>query len=491
MLFNSVEFLIFFPVVVLLYFIIPNKYRYIWLLISSYFFYMCWNAKYALLLLFSTAVTYACGLLINKYRNNKKLKKTFVATSLFLNLGILFTFKYFNFIVDNINRVLSAFHLQLLSPSFDVVLPVGISFYIFQALGYTIDVYRNEVKVERNFLRYALFVSFFPQLVAGPIERSKNLLSQFYEKHVFEFKKVIDGLLLMIYGLFLKIVVADRIAVVVDTIFNNYPTYNGFYIVIGAFLFAFQIYCDFSGYSTIAIGAARVMGFELMNNFKSPYFAKSVSEFWRRWHISLSTWFRDYLYIPLGGNRKGKIRKYLNIMIVFLVSGLWHGASWSFVVWGGLNGLFQVIGDSTKRARDYIVSKLHINRDTTGHRWIQIIATFIMVDFTWIFFRANGIKNAISMVKSIFSVNNLGILFDESLFKLGLARKEFQFMLLSIVFIMIIDYLKYKGFNIMEWFHKQNYLFKCLITILLIIVILIFGRYGSVYDKNNFIYFQF
>lgn len=343
MLFNSYNFLIFFPIVVLIYFLIPHKIRYIWLLIASYYFYMCWNAKYALILLFSTVITYASGLLITRAnkiiddKNKVKWKKIFVTLSFVINLSILFIFKYFGFAVENINKILTNLNMNILNPSFDVVLPVGISFYIFQALSYTVDVYREDVKAEKNFLKYALFVSFFPQLVAGPIERSKNLLNQMNEKHYFDAQRVKDGLLLMIWGGFQKIVIADRVAIVVNTVFNNYPQYEGMYIIVAAILFAFQIYCDFSGYSIIAMGAAKVMGFKLMENFNCPYFSQSVGEFWRRWHISLSTWFRDYLYIPLGGNRKGKLRKYINLMIVFIVSGLWHGANWSFVIWGALN----------------------------------------------------------------------------------------------------------------------------------------------------------
>lgn len=346
MLFNSYNFLIFFPIVTLIYFLIPQRIRYIWLLIASYYFYMCWNAKYVFILLFSTAITYASGLLItraNKCKEEDKrirIKKIFVGFSFIINLAILFLLKYFDFAIDNANRVLSHFSMQVINPTFDVILPVGISFYIFQALSYTVDVYREDVKAEKNFLKYALFVSFFPQLVAGPIERSKNLLKQVHEKHYFDAQRVKDGLLLMIWGGFQKIVIADRVAIVVDTVFNKFPQYGGMYIVVATILFAFQIYCDFSGYSTIAIGAAKVMGFQLMENFNAPYLSMSVAEFWRRWHISLSSWFRDYLYIPLGGNRKGKFRKYVNLMIVFIVSGLWHGAQWSFIVWGALNRYF-------------------------------------------------------------------------------------------------------------------------------------------------------
>lgn len=498
MLFNSYQFLIFFPIVTLIYFLIPHKIRYIWLLICSYYFYMCWNAKYALILFFSTAATYLSGVIIDKINNkiqgdNKKvkLKKTTVATCFIINLSILFMFKYFDFAVSNINKILGVLHIQLLNPSFDVVLPVGISFYIFQALSYIVDVYREDVKVEKNFLRYALFVSFFPQLVAGPIERSKNLLGQLYEKHAFDFNRAKDGFLLMFWGLFQKIVVADRVAIVVDTIFNKFPQYSGMYVIIGAVLFAFQIYCDFSGYSMIAIGAAKIMGFNLMENFNSPYMSMSVAEFWRRWHISLSTWFKDYLYIPLGGNRKGRLRKYINIMIVFLVSGLWHGASWHYVIWGALNGIFQVIGDLTKNTRNWIIEKLHMSREKASHKIMQIGITFILVDFSWVFFRAKGLKNAVKMLKSIFTEFNPWVLFDESLFKLGLARKEFHFMLLAISILIFVDVVKWKGKSVRNWVYNQELWFRWAFYYASIFTILIFGIWGPTYSESAFIYFQF
>ena len=301
MLFNSINFLAFFPVVTLIYFIVPRKVRYIWLLAASYYFYMCWNVKYALLLLTSTAVTWLCGFWVHSAKK-PGWKKLALATCLCVNLGILFFFKYFDFFLLNCNRVLSVLHLQLLEKSFDVLLPVGISFYTFQALGYTIDVYRGKVEPEKNILRYALFVSFFPQLVAGPIERSESLLGQMRgleKKKLWNYGNVVSGLTLMVWGLFVKMVIADRVAILVDHVFGNYYLYGTVALVAGALGFAIQIYCDFMGYSTIAIGAARVMGFQLMENFDTPYFARSVSEFWKRWHISLSTWFRDYVYIPL------------------------------------------------------------------------------------------------------------------------------------------------------------------------------------------------
>ncbi len=306
MLFNSMHFLLFFPIVTAVYFLIPHKFRWIWLLITSYYFYMSWNPRYALLMAFSTLVTFLSGLLIQrsgKIKDEKKRifqRKLWVALSFLINLSILFFFKYFNFALTNMNRLLSVVSVHILEPSFDILLPVGISFYTFQALSYTMDVYRGDIYAEKNFFRYALFVSFFPQLVAGPIERSKNLLVQLNKKHTFDFQRMKNGLLLMLWGFFQKVVIADRAAVLVNQVFDHYQNYYGFQIVIACVLFAVQIYCDFSGYSDIAIGAAQIMGFKLMDNFRQPYFSRSIQEFWRRWHISLSTWFRDYLYIPLG-----------------------------------------------------------------------------------------------------------------------------------------------------------------------------------------------
>ena len=342
MLFNSLEFLIFFPIVVAAYFILPKKLKQFWLLIASYYFYMCWNAKYIFLIFFSTVITYGSGLLLENIKTlpveekrRTRYKKLTVAFSFLLNLSVLCYFKYMNYFFSVIAAVFHAAHIELNVPAFDILLPVGISFYTFQALSYTMDVYRDEIYAEKNFFQYALFVSFFPQLVAGPIERSKSLLKQFARPTRFRYDAVREGLLLMMWGYFLKLVIADRCAVLVNRVYGDYTSYKGFQLIIANVLFAFQIYCDFEGYSQLAIGSAQVLGFHINENFRTPYLSTSVRDFWQRWHISLTSWFRDYLYIPLGGNRKGKLRKYFNIMIVFLVSGLWHGASWHFVAWGG------------------------------------------------------------------------------------------------------------------------------------------------------------
>ncbi len=495
MLFNSYEFLIFFPIVTLLYFIIPKKIRYIWLLLASYYFYMGWNAKYALLLLTSTLITYVSGLLLSVVKTETKhaaeWKKAIVGISFASNLSILFFFKYFDFAIENINAVLARFQIELLNPEFDVLLPVGISFYTFQALSYTMDVYRGEIRAEKNPLRYALFVSFFPQLVAGPIERSKNLLKQLRTEQKFSYEKMVEGFMLMIWGYFLKLVIADRIAIFVDNVYGTEVLYDGRYLLIASILFAFQIYCDFAGYSTIAIGAAKVMGFELMENFNCPYYAQTVAEFWRRWHISLSSWFRDYLYIPLGGNRKGTVRKYINTMIVFLVSGLWHGANWTYVVWGGLNGLYQVIGGLLTPVRKKMYQLLPMLEKSKIFMVLRMLVTFVLVDITWIFFRADSLAHAGNIFERILHMNNPELLANGALFDLGLNQKNMQVLLVTLLFLLTADIFKYNQVKLRDVILNFNIVNRWLVILLAIAVILLFGIWGSGYEAINFIYFQF
>ena len=498
MLFNSIDFLIFFPIVLIIYFVIPDKIKYLWLLVASYYFYMCWNAKYALLILASTVITYVSGLLIEKIKQQELdedkqqvYKKWVVAFSFILNLGILFYFKYINFAFDTLAKVMRVVHVELNAPVFDIILPVGISFYTFQALSYTMDVYRDEIYAEKNFFRYALFVSFFPQLVAGPIERSKNLLKQLAVPKKFDFEVAREGFLLMLWGYFLKIVLADRIAIFVDTVYGDYVTYPGWYLIVASMLFAVQIYCDFAGYSIIAMGSAKILGIELMENFNAPYLSTSVAEFWRNWHISLTSWFKDYLYIPLGGSRKGKLRKYINKLIVFLVSGLWHGAQFSYVAWGGINGLYQVVGEILQPVRDKLVKLLHLNRESLGHKLAHLVGTFILVDFSWIFFRANGFLDAIEIIKSILVTRNRWILFDGSLYNCDLDQKNFQLMLIGIGVLLFADYFKHKGIKIRDVIAKQDYWFRWIAIDIAVLILLVFGIWGSTYDAANFIYFQF
>lgn len=499
--FNSVDFMVFFPIVLAVYFIVPKKQgRKIWLLIASYYFYMSWNPVYALLIAGSTVVTFFSGILMGRSQGMEearrmRYKRCILILCLLINLGILFVFKYGNFAIETFSGILQAFHITTISRRFDLLLPVGISFYTFQALGYMIDVYRNDVEIEKDPIRYALFVSFFPQLVAGPIERSKNLLSQMRnisKINLWDAKRVTSGAILMVWGYFMKMVIADRAAILVDNVFDNYRMYGSTELIIAAIGFAIQIYCDFGSYSMIAIGAAKVMGFDLMENFNAPYFARDIRDFWSRWHISLSTWFRDYLYIPLGGSRKGKLRKALNIMIVFLVSGLWHGADWSFVVWGGIHGFYQAVSDLSREKREQLVKKLHIRTDCFSWALLKTMVTFAMVVFAWIFFRSNSILDGLRFIKRIFVKSTPWLLFNGGIFALGLDRIEMNILAIAVLILFLVDYLKYKKkITIDAFLMEQNLWFEWLSIIGMIVMIFVFGKYGSTFDAQQFIYFQF
>lgn len=491
MLFNSYQFMIFFPTVLLIFFVIPKKLRQIWLLIVSLFFYACWNPKYLFLLLTSIVVTFACALFMDKLRKKKKL---ILVAGLFINLLILFFFKYYGFAIDSINSLIPDGRIQLVD-RFDVILPVGISFYMFQSVGYMIDVYRGDVKVEKNFVKYALFVSFFPQLVAGPIERSKNILSQIddiTDKKLLDFDRVKSGFIYMIWGFFLKIVIADRIAVIVDEVFNRYYSYGTFVLILGAVCFALQIYCDFASYSTIAIGSAKIMGFTLMENFETPYFAMSIKEFWRRWHISLSMWFRDYLYIPLGGSRCSKIKKYRNIIITFLASGLWHGANWTYVLWGGLHGLYQVVGEILKPVRNNIHSILGTNTDNFSYKLSCVLKTFILTDFAWIFFRADNIRVAFEFIGRMLTHFDPWVLTDGSIYKLGLDYTQMHILWVSLLTLLVVELIRYKkNIIISDAICSQGVIFQIICVYVLIMAIVVFGKYGPSEEMKAFLYFQF
>ncbi|MCI6376841.1 MAG: MBOAT family protein [Clostridiales bacterium] len=499
MLFHSAPFLIFFPVVLIVYFGLPKRLRYIWLLIASYYFYMSWNPAYALLMLTSTSVTYLSGLMIARCRasaakGRQHSPKLYVGLSFAINLGLLFFFKYYQFAAQGLAAAFASMGLRWQPPAFDVLLPVGISFYTFQALSYTMDVYRGDVPVERNFLRYALFVSFFPQLVAGPIERSGSLLAQLKEEHPFEPENFKAGALMMLWGYFQKMVIADRAAILVNQIYGHYTAYAGYSLIVATVFFAVQIYCDFSGYSAIAIGAAKILGIDLMQNFRQPYLAVSVADFWRRWHISLSTWFRDYLYIPLGGNRKGLARKYLNVLLTFLLSGLWHGANWTYVVWGGLNGLLQILGDGKNRLLKRLPqrpSKPLVRRDCYSYRMLQRIITFALICLTWVFFRAESLAQAMDIFRQIFSVHNPWIFFDETLYSLGLSRLELGILLVAICALLAVDIAHEHGVSLRDRLAEQNLVFRWLVYLAAIVFILVYGVYGVGYDASQFIYFQF
>lgn len=500
MLFNSLSFLIFFPIVVFMYFIIPKKVKYVWLLVASYYFYMSWNPKYALLMMLSTFLTWIAGLGVDYFKNRNgkncvKLQKLCITICCVLNLGILAFFKYFDFILDNINFLVSKVGLHMIEKPFDVLLPVGISFYTFQALSYIIDLYRGRVKIEKNIAKYALFVSFFPQLVAGPIERTENLLKQIKEipyRKVLNYERITNGLICMLYGYFIRMVIADRVSIMVDQVFEQWFIYGTVELVVAAIGFAIQIYCDFSSYSMIAIGAAQVMGFELMENFAAPYYSRSIKEFWRCWHISLSSWFRDYVYIPLGGNRCKKWRRYLNLMITFLASGLWHGANWTYVVWGGIHGLYQIIGEILQPMKEKIYPFIGIRVNSISHKIGQVITTFVLTDIAWIFFRAEDVTAAFGYIRNIFQRWNPWAIADQSLYKIGLTNYEWNILLIAMLLLISVDAVRRRsGKRIDNFLNTQGALTKGIVILFMTLMIGIFGQYGGEFDAKQFIYFQF
>ncbi len=483
--FNSLSYLLFLTVNVLVYYLLPGKARNIQLLIASYFFYMCWNPKYALLMLASTVITYFCGLLVEKSFWGKR--RLWLALSFTINLSILFFFKYFNFVSDLISRGFASMGLAFSAPVLDVLLPVGISFYTFQALGYTVDIYRRELPAERNFIDYALFVSFFPQLVAGPIERSKNMLHQLKEFHPFRPENLRDGALPVLWGLFKKMVLADNLAVMANTVYNQLSSHTGGEFLIATVAFAFQIYCDFSAYSDIARGSARMMGFDLMKNFRCPYLATSIQDFWRRWHISLSSWFRDYLYFPLGGSRCSKGRRMLNILIVFTVSGLWHGAALTFVAWGLLNGLYQVISLLLQPVRKRLFSLLHIRETSLWLRICRVLITFCLTCLAWVLFRANSLSDAVSVFQALFSLPVTG--FHADLHGFGLTLRYIAVLAVFSAGLLAVDYFISEK-SLAERINRTVAL-RYAIYFVLIVFILIFGSYGTGFDPQDFVYFQF
>lgn len=469
MLFNSIAFLFFFPVVCVLYFCIPAsqiRTRNLFLLISSYYFYMNWEPAYALLLLASTAITYFTAIGIGHFKATKN-RKLCLVSGIVLNLSILFLFKYYNFLTSNIVMFLEMNGLKIDIPKFGLLLPVGISFYTFQALGYSIDVYRRKACVERDFFTYALFVSFFPQLVAGPIERSNNLLPQFKEQHHPDYNMVMSGLRMMVWGYFMKLVLADRCGIYVDAIFNNIDKHNGGSYLVASLLFPFQIYGDFAGYSLIAIGIAQVLGFRLMENFHRPYFACSVGEFWHRWHISLSTWFKEYVYIPLGGNRVGRLQNYFNLLVTFVVSGIWHGANWTFLCWGTLHGIMLCIEKA-----------IGINKQNYSglYKLSHWAITFILVSLAWIIFRANNMHDAMVIITGI--VTNL-----------GMPMPEFaNFIAIGLAIMILLTKEFSDEFQWKVYFGESHYwLVRHIYFILFISYIILFGVFGG----DQFIYFQF
>ena len=463
------------------------------LLVASYYFYMCWKAEYLLLILVSTSIDYFAAIQMSKQTVQSK-RKLYLILSLFVNLGLLFGFKYFNFFNDSLRTIFDQFNVFYDVPLFKVLLPVGISFYTFQTLSYTIDVYRKKRKPEKHLGIFALYVAFFPQLVAGPIERSTRLLPQLVQKYNFDYDRVTNGLKLMLWGFFKKVVIADRVAVIVNQVYNNPSEAAGLPLLIGTYLFAFQIYCDFSGYSDIAIGVAQVFGINLMQNFRRPYFAKSIRDFWQRWHISLSTWFRDYLYLSLGGNRTTRWRWYYNIMIVFLISGLWHGANWTFVIWGGLHGSYYLFSYWTRNIRPRLTQLFMLDKIPYVHKILRVLFIFHIVLFGWIFFRANTLSDALFIITHLFT--GVGGVFNR-IWELGITPGIFNygfelplsemFIGMCAIIILGIHHLIQREQSARAWFNTKPIWIRWTIYYGLVIWILVFGYL----EPSEFIYFQF
>jgi len=474
MLFNSLEFILFFLIVTPVYYLLPHKWRWVHLLIASCCFYMAFVPIYIVILFGTIIIDYVAGILIENSQGSKR--KFFLIVSLVANIGVLFVFKYYNFFVDNINAA-----TQASFPLLTILLPIGLSFHTFQAMSYTIEVYRGNQKAEKHFGVYALYVMFYPQLVAGPIERPQNMLHQFHDRKYFSYANIVNGLKMIAWGMFKKVVIADRLAIYVNEVFDHHNQYYGVPVIIAFVFFSLQIYFDFSAYSEIALGCAKTLGFDLMVNFRSPYFSLSVAEFWSRWHISLSTWFKDYLYIPLGGNRISKNRTILNQFIVFMVSGFWHGANWTFILWGFLHGTYVSIENIFKQ-------KIKVN--VLAKR----ILVLLLVTFAWVFFRAENITEGFQMIDSAFrnvpaQIHSIITNLDFARLKWLYVNKESSVLFLSILFCVLIFFIEHKQRNrsIADYFATLSKPVRYATYFFLIYGSIIFG----VYSKNQFIYFQF
>ena len=495
MLFNSLEFLVFLPLVALVFFRLRHGQRWAWLLAASYFFYMWWKPAYAVLIFGSTVVDYFVALKMAE-TGSRGAKRALLGVSLAVNLGLLFTFKYLDFFNDALTDGLALAGIAWDAPELGLLLPVGISFYTFQTLSYTIDVYRGRLEPRRHFGTFALFVSFFPQLVAGPIERASRLLPQLETEVHPDRARFVEGGKRILWGMFKKVVVADRLAIYVDAVYADPGAHEGLTLILATYLFAFQIYADFSGYSDMAIGSARILGYDLMENFKRPYFARNISDFWRRWHISLSTWFRDYVYIPLGGNRVGPLRWHVNLMIVFVVSGLWHGANWTFIVWGALHGAYLIGAILTAGLRARVAGALGMGDRPRMLRAWEVCITFHLALFAWVFFRADSVGDAFAVFQgSIEGVGahvsalvggDVGALHRALVMDVGITALDFALTIGALVFLHLHDWCR-EDWDIAERLGPRARLVRVLFYDALFFGILLFGVFGA----QQFIYFQF
>ena len=484
--FLSPGYLLFFPATVLLYFLLPRPCKNLWLLAASWFFYLCAGPDCFAFLLCATLVTYTGARLLE--RRDGASRKALLTLLLTLLFGTLFLFKYLDFAFSLAERVLDAAGLSFSSPALDLILPAGISFYLFMAAGYLIDVYRGDRAAEHSFLLCALFLSFFPHVISGPIARAGGLIPQFREVHRLDYDTFRAGLLRFLWGAFKKLCIADRLAVLVNAVFAAPGDFGWLQVIAAACAFSVQIYCDFSAYSDMALGSAEAMGFHLMENFRTPYFSRSIAEFWRRWHISLSAWFRDYLYIPLGGSRRGRTRKYLNILLVFAVSGLWHGAALTFVVWGLLNGIYQVAGGLTARLRARCRQSLRMREDRPLTVLWQMAVTFVLATLAWVFFKAGSLSGALAVLRAMLPAGPA--LVHPVLASMGLDRREFLAAALAGLALLAVDLLSLRG-SVRARVLALPRPLRWLVALILLLCVFLFGVYGTGYDPQDFIYFKF
>lgn len=486
--FASHEFLVLFlPVVFLIYICIYSHSvttRNIFLLIVSLAFYGCYDWKYLLLLGVSITVTYICGVL-GRQKENGTQNKWITMVGVVINLAMLLFFKYTGFLLGNLSSFLG---ITLQMPT--ILLPVGLSFFVFQSCNYLLDVRNGKVNADRSFINIALFVSFFPSITSGPILRAKHMLPQLQQKTQISFSRVQRAVLVFLWGCFVKMVIADRLALFTNHVFDNLNHYSGFVLVVCAAAYSVQIYCDFSGYSYMAIAVADLFGFSIPENFRQPYLATNIADFWRRWHISLTSWFTEYLYIPLGGNRKGMLRRYMNIAIVFLISGLWHGAAWQYIIWGGLHAIYQICGHLTQKPRVVLCDKLGIDRSTVGYRLWQRFFIFCITSFAWIFFRAPGLSVALTYIERMFSQWNPWVLVDKSIYNMGLSTIEWNELFAAMAVWIVTAVCRERGSKA-DCLVQQNCCSKFLLFLVMLLTIIVFGMYGEGYSASNFIYAGF
>lgn len=493
--FISLYFMIFILIVLAGYYVIPGRFRHVFLLICNLFYYISClqDIRYLLAVIGITFATWLGAKMIDRC-SLPKIRRTIVFFTVMLCVGSLICFKYAAFFLDSFHQLAAWCNIPLSQFRLKILMPLGISFYTFQALSYVFEVHKKKISPENNFIRYAAYVTFFPTILSGPIERPQGLLTQIRELSGirFDFNNFQNGLTLILYGSFLKLVIADRIAVVVNTVFMFYGEYGFFILLFAAVCYSIQIYCDFSSYSLIALGLGKMLGLRVTENFKAPYFSASMQEFWRRWHISLSTWFRDYVYIPLGGSKCSTLQKSCNLMITFLVSGIWHGANWTFIIWGMLHGLYQIIGTLTVNIRKKIYEHAHIKTNCFSFRFGQRVCTFIFVAFAWIFFRAETVKAAFLYIKRMFSMFDIWKLFDGTVYYLGLDTQQIDILWFALLIMFFVDYVKYKEDKSIDVvLLEQNLFFRAAVLLLLFFMSFVFGMYGPAFDAQEFIYFQF